>query len=57
MDVSGLGIGAVLSQRRDGQQSPILFISRKLSPTKQKYSTVEKEALAVKWESAPSSIT
>lgn len=28
---------------------PILFISRKLSPAEQGYSTVEKEALTVKW--------
>ena len=48
-DASNTGIGAVLSQDFDGQDHPILFISRKLQLPEQKFATVEKEALAVKW--------
>lgn len=48
-DASAKGIGAVLSQDMDGQEHPILYLSPKLSPAKTKYSTIEREALAVKW--------
>lgn len=48
-DASAMGLGATLSQEIDGQDRPILFIHRKLQPTEKYYSTVEKEALAVKW--------
>lgn len=48
-DASGTGLGAVLSQHIGNTRCPVLFISRKLSLAEQKYSTVEKEALAVKW--------
>lgn len=48
-DASGTGLGAVLSQREGPERCPLLFISRKLTPAEQKYSTVEEEALAVKW--------
>ncbi len=48
-DASNTGLGAVLSQVQDGEEHPVLYISRKLTPTEQRYATVEKEALAVKW--------
>ncbi|XP_054841809.1 uncharacterized protein LOC129333892 [Eublepharis macularius] len=48
-DASDAGLGAVLSQEHEGQEHPVLFISRKLQPAEQKYAVVEKEALAVKW--------
>jgi hypothetical protein len=48
-DASDTGLGAVLSQVQDGEEHPVVYISRKLSPTEQRYATVEKEALAVKW--------
>ena len=47
-DASTVGIGALLKQRqKDGSMAPIMFASRALTPTEQRYATVEKEALAV----------
>lgn len=48
-DASGRGLGAVLLQGEGDVQRPVQFISRKLFPREVRYSTVEKEALAVKW--------
>ncbi|XP_052387763.1 uncharacterized protein LOC127934429 [Carassius gibelio] len=48
-DASDTGLGAVLSQVQDGEEHPVIFISRKLTPTEQRYAAVEKEALAIKW--------
>ncbi|KAG1925917.1 hypothetical protein F2P79_025210 [Pimephales promelas] len=48
-DASERGIGAVLLQGPQGDQHPVAFISRKLLPREMRYSTVEKEALAIKW--------
>ena len=48
-DASDRGIGAVLSQLDDdGIDRPIAFYSRKLLPREQRYSTIEKECLAIK---------
>ena len=48
-DASDRGIGAVLSQTdEDGVEHPIAFHSRKLIPREERYSTVEKECLAIK---------
>ena len=47
-DASDRGVGAVLSQCDDeGQDHPIAFFSRKLLPREERYSTVEKECLAI----------
>ncbi|KAL1282699.1 hypothetical protein QQF64_001502 [Cirrhinus molitorella] len=48
-DASDAGLGAVLSQVQDGEEHPVVFISRKLTPAERKYAAVEKEALAIKW--------
>lgn len=48
-DASGVGLGAVLLQGEGENQLPIQFISRKLFPRETRYSTIEKEALAIKW--------
>uniref|UniRef100_A0A9J8B9T8 ribonuclease H n=1 Tax=Cyprinus carpio carpio TaxID=630221 RepID=A0A9J8B9T8_CYPCA len=48
-DASDTGLGAVLSQVQDGEEHPVIYISRKLTPTEQRYAVVEKEALVVKW--------
>ena len=48
-DASDRGIGAVLSQRDHcGQEHPVAYFSRKLLPREERYSTVEKECLAIK---------
>lgn len=48
-DASGVGLGAVLLQEVDGGRRPVVFLSRKLRDRETRYSTVEKECLAVKW--------
>ncbi|XP_061754204.1 NHERF family PDZ scaffold protein 4b isoform X2 [Nerophis ophidion] len=48
-DASGQGLGAVLSQRVEGVDRPVLYISRKLSDREERYSTVERECLAIQW--------
>ncbi len=48
-DASNTGLGAVLSQVQDGEEHPVIYISRKLTPAEQRYAAVEKEALAAKW--------
>ncbi|CAF0837327.1 unnamed protein product [Brachionus calyciflorus] len=46
-DASEHGYGAVLEQLIDGQLRPIAFFSRNFTPTQKKYSTSEKELLAL----------
>uniref|UniRef100_K7EX57 ribonuclease H n=1 Tax=Pelodiscus sinensis TaxID=13735 RepID=K7EX57_PELSI len=48
-DASECGIGAVLAQDHEGEEHPVLYLSRKLLPRERNYATIEKEALAVKW--------
>ncbi|XP_069370624.1 uncharacterized protein [Paralichthys olivaceus] len=48
-DASGLGLGAVLLQGEGEDKRPVQYVSRKLFPRETRYSTVEKEALAIKW--------
>ena len=48
-DASERGVGAVLSQQSvDGQDHRLAFFSKKLLPREQRYSTVEKECLAIR---------
>ena len=47
-DASEVGLGAVLSQVRSGEEHPVTYISRKLLASEKAYSNVEKEALAIK---------
>ncbi len=49
VDASEKGIGAVLAQGTAGQEKPVVFLSRKLLPRETRYSTIEKECLAIKW--------
>ena len=47
-DASGRGVGAVLSQLKDGSDQPLAYFSRKLLPREERYSTIEKECLAIR---------
>ena len=48
-DASDYQLGAVIKQRNDKlqQNMPITFYSRKLTPTQQNYTTIEKELLSI----------
>ena len=50
-DASACAIGAVLSQVQDGVERPVAFASRALTPTEQRYSVGEHEALVCVWAS------
>lgn len=39
----------MLAQEDIGLEQPILYLSRKLQPWETRYSTIEKECLAIKW--------
>ena len=43
------GIGAVLKQEHDGVMFPVKYASRKLQPAESRYSTIERECLALVW--------
>ena len=47
VDASDTGIGAVLQQSINGEWRPLSYFSRKLSPAEARYSTFDRELLAV----------
>jgi hypothetical protein len=47
-DCSRVAIGGVLEQEENGLRRPVAYYSRKLSPAEQRYTTRERECLAVK---------
>lgn len=48
-DASNVALGAVLSQGSVGSDKPIAYASRTLSETEMRYSTIERELLAIIW--------
>ena len=46
-DASDTAVGAILQQYIDGSWHPISFFSRKMEPAETRYSTFDKELLAV----------
>ncbi|CAF4432119.1 unnamed protein product [Rotaria sp. Silwood2] len=46
-DASGVGIGGVLQQEVNGEMRNLYYHSQLLTPCERKYSTIEKEALAI----------
>ena len=48
-DASGTAIGAILTQKYDGIEHPVCYASRTLNSAERRYSTIERELLAVVW--------
>jgi hypothetical protein len=48
-DASAVGIGGVLIQEHEGLLHPVAFASRKLLDRETRYSTIERECLAIVW--------
>ena len=46
-DASGIALGGILSQTTDGKEQVIAYWSRKMNKAERRYSTIEREALAV----------
>lgn len=49
VDASPYGLGAVLTQQRNEEWAPIAYASRSLTETEQRYSQIEREAIAIQW--------
>jgi hypothetical protein len=48
-DASNTALGGVLLQEHDNELYPVIYISQKLLPREERYSTIEKECMAIVW--------
>ena len=48
-DASDVEVGAVLMKEFDDEKLPMVYASRKLNPAETRYSTIERECLAIVW--------
>lgn len=48
-DASNIGVAGVLLQQQEGKLHPVAYVSRKLLDRETRYSTIEKECLAIVW--------
>lgn len=48
-DVSGCTMAAVLFHKVQGEEKPITYASKKFSKAETRYSTIERECLAIRW--------
>ena len=46
-DASAYAVGAVLSQKQDGQWCPVAFLSKSLTETQRNYEIYDRELLAI----------
>ena len=49
VDASGIGVGACLMQKQNDEYKAIAYSSMAFSPTEQRYSTTERELLAIRF--------
>ena len=49
MDASNYALGAVLSQKINNIEKPVAYASRTMNDAETRYSTTEKELLAIVW--------
>lgn len=48
-EASSYGLGGFILQKVDGEWCPVVYVSRSVSPTEQRYAQVAKEALGLTW--------
>lgn len=49
VDASGQALGAVLSQKVEGDERPVVYTRKKLNEHEKRYATIERECLALRW--------
>ena len=49
VDAGPHGLGAIITQNKNGTWTPVACYSRSLTPVEERYSQLEKEALAIRW--------
>ena len=49
VDAGPHGLGAIIVQMKNGNWTPVVCVSRSLTPVEERYSQLEREALAIRW--------